>query len=78
MSTPFPRRTAAELMDSTFLARWADRDRRGQPVTVRTVCRHCAEPFELGVTPEGPVGDSRVMAWVGERDDLRGKACTGL
>jgi hypothetical protein len=30
------------------------------------------------VTPEGPVGDSRVMAWVGERDDLRGKACTAL
>ena len=25
MSVPFPRRTAAELMDAAFLAKWADR-----------------------------------------------------
>jgi len=25
MKAPFPRRTAAELMDASFLARWADR-----------------------------------------------------
>jgi Alkylmercury lyase len=166
MSLPVPRRTAAELMDTTFRARWAERDRigpsarsalreildrflsegapvaigtlragaaavgelderdlvyvsegrvvlaypwsgtptpfvtvlpdgrerwaccaidalgipamLGEPVTVRAGCHHCAERFTLTVTPEGPVGDDGVMAWVGERDGLRGKACTGL
>ncbi|HEX6210876.1 MAG TPA: organomercurial lyase [Methylomirabilota bacterium] len=165
MSRPFPRRTAAELMEGTFLAKWTDRaalspagrtalgeildrfqtdgapieiatlrhgeavaelDERdliylsgdrvvlaypwsgtptpfvtvlaggcerwaccaidalgvpamlGKPVTVRTACHHCAERFELTVTPAGPVGDHRVMAWIGERGDLRGKACTAL
>jgi hypothetical protein len=50
----------------------------GQPVTVRTRCHHCEEPFDLRVTPDGPVGAAGVMAWVGERGDLRGKACTAL
>lgn len=141
MSAPFPRRTAADLMDATFLAKWVDRaalsqaartalreildrfvadaatieiatlrhgaavaelDERdlvyvsdghvvlaypwsgtptpfvtvlpggrerwaccaidalgvpamlGQPVTVRTACHHCAERFELALTPDGP------------------------
>jgi Alkylmercury lyase len=165
MSAPFPRRTAADLMDATFLAKWVDRaalspaartalreildrfvadaatieiatlrhgaavaelDERdlvyvsdghvvlaypwsgtptpfvtvlpggrerwaccaidalgvpamlGQPVTVRTACHHCAERFELALTPDGPLGGDGVMAWVGERGDLRGKACTAL
>jgi len=165
MSVPFPRRTAAEIMDATFLARWADRaalsptgraalseildrlvadgapialttlrhraavaelDERDlvyvsdgrvvlaypfsgtptafvtvladgrerwaccaidalgvsamlkQPVTVRARCHHCDERIELAVTPEGPAADSGLMAWVGERGDLRGKACTAL
>jgi alkylmercury lyase-like protein len=165
MSAPFPRRTAAELMEATFLGKWAERaalsaparralgeildrfvaegapieiatlrhggaveelDERdliylsdgrvvaaypwsgtptpfvtiladgrerwaccaidalgvpamlGQPVTVRTACHHCAERFDLAVTPDGPVGGGEVMAWVGERGDLRGKACTAL
>lgn len=166
MSTPFPRRAAADLMDATFLARWTDRaaispaaraalgeildrlvadgapveiaklghaaavvdelevhdlvyvsdgrvvlaypwsgtptafvtvlsdgrerwaccaiDALGvpallrQPVTVRAGCHHCDERFELVVTPAGPVVDPGVMAWVGERGDLRGKACTAL
>ena len=50
----------------------------GQPVTVRTRCHHCDERFELAVTPTGPAGDPGVMAWIGERGDLRGKACTAL
>ena len=50
----------------------------GEPVTVRTACHHCAERFELTVRPDGPVGGDGVMAWVGERGDLRGKACTAL
>ena len=165
MSAPFPRRTAADLMDATFLARWADRaatspaarlalgeildrlvadgaplelaslrhraavdelddrdlvyvsdgrvvlaypwsgtptafvtvladgrerwaccaiDALGvpallrQPVTVRATCHHCDEPIELPVTPDGPASEAGVMAWVGERGDLRGKACTAL
>jgi hypothetical protein len=50
----------------------------GQPVTVRAGCHHCDERFELSVTPEGPALDAGVMAWIGERGDLRGKACTAL
>jgi hypothetical protein len=50
----------------------------GQPVTVRTRCHHCGEPLELELTPTGPATDPGVMAWVGERGDLRGKACTAL
>lgn len=161
----FPRRTAAELMDATFLAKWADRatlgvaaraalaevldrfvadgapveiaslrhgaavaelddrdlvyvsdgrvvlaypwsgtptafvtvlaDGRerwaccaidalgvpamlGETVTVRAACHHCDERLELTVTPAGPADNAAVMAWVGERGDLRGKACTAL
>jgi hypothetical protein len=48
------------------------------PITVRTGCHHCAERFALTVMPTGPVGHGEVMAWVGARDDLRGKACTAL
>jgi hypothetical protein len=50
----------------------------GSPVTVRASCHHCHEPIDLSVTPDGPVDGADVMAWVGERGDLRGKACTGL
>jgi hypothetical protein len=50
----------------------------GQPVTVRAGCHHCGEPIELEVTPGGPIADPGVMAWIGERGDLRGKACTAL
>jgi Alkylmercury lyase len=166
MSAPFPRRSAADLMDATFVARWADRsaigptaraalreilgrleadgapvdiatlrhgpdavaelDARdlvyvsggqvvlaypwsatptafvtvladgrqrwaccaidalgvsamlGQPVTVRASCHHCGERVRLSLTPAGPLDGEGVMAWVGERGDLRGKACTGL
>ena len=50
----------------------------GEPLRVDTRCHHCAEPLRLDVTPEGPAGDAGVMAWVGQREDLRGKACTAL
>jgi hypothetical protein len=50
----------------------------GQPVTVRAGCHHCDERFELAVTPTGPVSGGGVMTWIGERGDLRGKACTAL
>lgn len=50
----------------------------GQPVTVRAGCHHCGEPIELEVTPGGPTADPGVLAWIGERGDLRGKACTAL
>jgi len=166
MSVKFPRRAAADLMDATFLAKWADReaigsaaraalreildrlvadggpvdiatlghpaaavdelDARdlvyvsdgrvvlaypwsgtptafvvvladgrerwaccaidalgvpamlGEAVTVRAGCHHCHERLELTVTPAGPADNAAVMAWVGERGDLRGKACTAL
>jgi hypothetical protein len=50
----------------------------GEAVTVRSRCHHCAAPFELSVAPDGPLIDDGLMAWVGERADLRGKACTAL
>jgi hypothetical protein len=50
----------------------------GEAVTVRAGCHHCDERFELTVTPAGPADNAAVMAWVGERGDLRGKACTAL
>jgi Alkylmercury lyase len=50
----------------------------GEPVQVRSRCHHCDEPLGLDVTPHGPVTDAGVFAWVGQREDLRGKACTAL
>jgi len=50
----------------------------GQPVTVRAACHHCAAPIELAMTPTGPLNGAGVMAWIGDRGDLRGKACTAL
>jgi hypothetical protein len=50
----------------------------GEVVTVRAGCHHCDERLELTVTPAGPADNAAVMAWVGERGDLRGKACTAL
>jgi len=49
----------------------------GEAVQVRTRCHHCAEPLRLDVSPQGPAA-AGVMAWVGKREDLRGKACTAL
>jgi hypothetical protein len=49
-----------------------------QPVTVRAACHHCDEPIRLELTPDGTVADPGVLAWIGERGDLRGKACTAL
>ena len=50
----------------------------GEAVQVRSSCHHCDEPLTLDVTPDGPVGAKDVFAWVGKREDLRGKACTAL
>jgi hypothetical protein len=50
----------------------------GEPLQIRARCHHCDEPLRFDVTPAGPVSASGVMAWVGTRDDLRGKACTAL
>lgn len=50
----------------------------GRPVTVRAPCHHCDDRIELTVTPQGPRGGAGLMAWVGERGDRRGKACTAL
>jgi len=49
-----------------------------EPVHVGSRCHHCDEPLNLDVTPEGPRGNPEVFAWVGKREDLRGKACTAL
>lgn len=50
----------------------------GEPVHVRARCHHCEAPLDLHVAPDGPRGAVEVFAWVGTREDLRGKACTAL
>jgi alkylmercury lyase-like protein len=50
----------------------------GRPVTLRGRCHHCDAAFALRVEPTGPVGGDGLVAWVGDRGDLRGKACTSL
>ncbi len=50
-----------------------------QRVTIRSRCHHCHEPLEFFVAPEGPAQDADgLMLWVGDRSDLRQKACTSL
>jgi hypothetical protein len=50
----------------------------GQPVTIRSQCHHCQEPFEIEVRPTGPIGHPDIMVWVGERGDPRQKACASV
>lgn len=50
----------------------------GQPVRVRSYCHHCGEGLQVDVRPDGPVGGAGIMVWVGERGDLRQKACSTI
>lgn len=50
----------------------------GEPATIRAPCHHRGEALTLRVEPEGPGDSPEVMVWVGERGDLRGKACDAL
>ena len=50
----------------------------GQPVTIRSRCHHCREPLEIDVRPNGPIGGADIMVWVGERGDVRKKACASF
>jgi hypothetical protein len=50
----------------------------GVRTRVRTRCHHCAEPLEIDVEPHGVAGGDGLMAWVGQRDGVREKACDGL
>lgn len=50
----------------------------GQPVTIRSHCHHCREPLQIDVRPDGPIGGADIMVWVGERGDVRKKACTSF
>lgn len=49
-----------------------------QPVSIRSHCHHCGDPLRLEVGPAGPGGASDTMVWVGERSQLREKACSSL
>ena len=51
----------------------------GLSIEIRSRCHHCAEPLELGATPEGarPEG-SGVMLWIGQRADDRCKIADSL
>ena len=61
-----PVRTAAELMDAGFEARWAE-------------CRAAVFRGVLGLTPEGPAPESAgVMVRVGPRPDADARACATL
>jgi hypothetical protein len=50
----------------------------GHPVTIRSHCYHCREPIEIHVRRDGPIGGAEIMVWVGERGDIRQKACTSI
>ena len=50
----------------------------GEAATVGAACHHCGEALTLRVGPNGPADSHDVMVWVGERGDLRGKACDAL
>jgi len=48
----------------------------GAPVVIRSHCHHCREPLEIHSQPDGPAGAREIMVWVGQRGELRQKACT--
>jgi hypothetical protein len=50
----------------------------GEAVTIRSRCHHCGEALEIHARPDGPVGNSGVMVWVGERGEIRDKAFDSL
>ncbi|HEY3188220.1 MAG TPA: organomercurial lyase [Solirubrobacteraceae bacterium] len=53
-------------------------------VRIEASCHDCGEPLAIGVTPSGPIAsegsaaEPGIMVWVGEREQLRAKACDGL
>lgn len=50
----------------------------GHRVTIRSHCYHCREPIEIHARRDGPIGGAEIMVWVGERGDIRQKACTSI
>jgi len=51
----------------------------GLSIEIRSRCHHCAEPLELGATPEGARPEpSGVMLWIGQRADDRCKIADSL
>lgn len=50
----------------------------GVPATIRARCHDCGDPLEFEVAPTGPPAGSELMVWIGDREDLRAKACTSL
>ncbi|MBI2155096.1 MAG: alkylmercury lyase family protein [Candidatus Rokubacteria bacterium] len=50
----------------------------GQLVRICSSCHHCGEPLEMVVRPDGPVERASIMVWVGERGDIRQKACSSI
>ena len=55
-----------------------------EPVRVESRCHECGDPLVIPVTPQGPAAlggsavDPGIMVWLGEREQLRAKACTSL
>ena len=51
----------------------------GEPLRIRSWCRHCTVPVELSVDPSGPGPDAEgVMVWVGKRAEDERRACDSL
>jgi len=51
----------------------------GQPVDIRSRCRHCGAPLEFSATPDGPVPEAAGrMLWVGKRTEQRCRGIDGL
>lgn len=50
----------------------------GEPATIHARCHDCGEPLAIEVTPAGPVGADGPVVWIGERGDIRQKACSSI
>lgn len=49
-----------------------------QTIAIRARCHHCDDALDFTVDPVGPRDHADAMAWVGQRETMRAKACEGL
>jgi len=50
----------------------------GEAITINSRCHDCGDALVVRTGPEGPLAPTTAMVWLGNREDIRAKACTGL
>ena len=50
----------------------------GEAITIHSRCHDCGDALVLRTGPDGPLEPTPAMVWLGKREDIRAKACTGL